>query len=209
VVSVGAGVLPVVAFEDSPPLFAPPPQPATNASVAASARSARRAATNAVRVEARDVRAFRTGGMRGTLAPSCGGGNRRGCGAPRATGGARLASRFDHNRKGSRGSSCLDSDCLFPREQGATGMNSAVLTASLTGRIQFFYYVALLRTSSTSAATTDSWCVHPPFSELLPRCFTGHLPGSASRREIEGSEPPGAIPRPIRPHPHPGRCPTS
>jgi hypothetical protein len=52
------------------------------------------------------------------------------------------SSDFLHNRKGSRWSSYLDSDCLFPRELGATGMNSSVLTASLTGRIQFFYYGA-------------------------------------------------------------------
>ena len=30
-------------------------------------------------------------------------------------------------------------DCLFPIEQRVTGMNSAVQTASLTGRILFFY----------------------------------------------------------------------
>ena len=29
-------------------------------------------------------------------------------------------------------------DCLFPTGQGATGINSSALTASLTGRIQFF-----------------------------------------------------------------------
>src|SRR5262249_25273622 len=57
--------------------------------------------------------------------------------------------RPPRNRKGSRWSSYLDSDCLFPREQEATGMNSTVLTASLTGRIQFFYCVALLRTLLT------------------------------------------------------------
>ena len=31
-------------------------------------------------------------------------------------------------------------DCLFPTGQGATGINSSALTASLTGRIQFFLF---------------------------------------------------------------------
>jgi hypothetical protein len=32
----------------------------------------------------------------------------------------------------------LAGDCLFPMEQGATGINSSTPTASLTGRIWFF-----------------------------------------------------------------------
>src|SRR5262245_21831602 len=76
------------------------------------------------------------------------------------------ASRFTRNRKGSRRSSYLDSDCLFPREQGATGMNSAVLTASLTGRIQFF--TALRGCEPYSPATTDLCASIPPCDLLRP-----------------------------------------
>jgi hypothetical protein len=70
-------------------------------------------------------------------------------------------------------------------------MNSAVLTASLTGRIQFFYCVALLRATSTTATTASSCCVHPPFAN-------DRLDASASTRSIRlrglkrGYEPPGA-----------------
>ena len=65
-------------------------------------------------------------------------------------------------------------------------MNSAVLTASLTGRIQFFLLrcvAANYSTTATAIAATSSCCVDPPFAELLPRGFAGHSPGSASRRE--------------------------
>jgi hypothetical protein len=107
--------------------------------------------------------------MGGTLAPAWAGGN-RGPKIEKAAGGRVTSTPY----------------CLFPREQGATGMNSAVLTASLTGRIQFFYCVALLRVSINHYCVllaTSSICVHPPFTELLPRGFTEHLRGSASRRE--------------------------
>src|SRR5689334_24203830 len=88
-------------------------------------------------------------------------------------------------RKGSRWSSDLDSDCLFPREQGATGMNSSVLTASLTGRIQFFYCVALLR---TTPATADYLGVSSP----LVICFwpLSRSPLRRSRSGVnEGTSP--------------------
>ena len=51
--------------------------------------------------------------------------------------------RLRHNRKGSSGNdssrdASFDWSCLFPREQGVTGINPSVLPASLTGRIWFF-----------------------------------------------------------------------
>ena len=95
-----------------------------------------------------------------------------------------------HNRKGSRWSSCLDSDCLFPREQEATGMNSAVLTASLTGRIQFFYCVALLRTVLN--CYFGLVCVHPPLVIDFGPETKPHRCGRESRSE-RGYEPPGAF----------------
>jgi hypothetical protein len=89
-------------------------------------------------------------------------------------------------RKGSRASRDLDSDCLFPREQEATGMNSTVLTASLTGRIQF-----LLRCVATTNLT---YCCCGLLCPPLPCCDSGSLPQRGGEPESErGYEPPGAI----------------
>src|SRR5262249_187337 len=98
---------------------------------------------------------------------------------------------FERNRKGSRWSSCLDSDCLFPREQGATGMNSTILTASLTGRIQFFYCVALLANLTHLLQPTDSMCVHPPFSQI-DLDASPNIRAAQLRGMNRGYEPPGA-----------------
>jgi hypothetical protein len=52
--------------------------------------------------------------------------------------------RFEHKRKGSLEKERKETfphafpDCLFPREQGVTGMNPTAFPASLTGRIWFF-----------------------------------------------------------------------
>ena len=50
-------------------------------------------------------------------------------------------------------------------------MNSAVLTASLTGRIQIFYCVALLRTSLNHCYCNYGQLVlvHPSFAAATPR----------------------------------------
>ena len=124
------------------------PQPAS-AAPSASPASARRTSRNAAGAQAPLERGS---DMRGTLALVSRGGQFAPaicacrCWRPPATPAGRTSARSEtgrpqrrlQNRKGSRGSSYLDSDCLFPKEQGATGMNSSVLTASLTGRIQFF-----------------------------------------------------------------------
>lgn len=56
-------------------------------------------------------------------------------------------------------------DCLFPIEQRVTGMNSAVQTASLTGRILFFYCSEPLLTSDLIRSTES---VHPPLFASPP-----------------------------------------
>ena len=119
---------------------------------------------------------------------------------------------LERNRKGSRWSSCLDSDCLFPREQGATGMNSAVLTASLTGRIQFFYCVCVAANYTTTATSTSasSCCVHPSFAQLLPRYIAEHSLDSGSRLETRVRAPGRTVRPSLQPQlRHPGRCPSN
>ena len=91
-------------------------------------------------------------------------------------------------RKGSRRSSYLDSDCLFPKEQGATGMNSSVLTASLTGRIQFFCDVALRRTVTAHLRQLTRCASIPPLVQLRPRGRAALACGPVSRSE-RGYEP--------------------
>ena len=97
-----------------------------------------------------------------------------------------------HNRKGSRSSSVLDSDCLFPKEQGATGMNSSVLTASLTGRIQFFLRRCVATNRYFSPATADSMCCAPPYGSNCDLEATTHIRAVTLRGVNEGTSPAGA-----------------
>ena len=62
-------------------------------------------------------------------------------------------------------------------------MNSSVLTASLTGRIQFFYDVALLRTTCCSPTTTDSSSFHPPLGPAATSRRSRTRCGFVSRSE--------------------------
>lgn len=101
------------------------------------------------------------------------------------------------NRKGSRWSSYLDSDCLFPRELGATGMNSSVLTASLTGRIQFFYDVRFVAANLLTATTGLRYVRPSPLGPASgPETFS-HLRARVHRGVNEGTSP-RALPRPLR-----------
>ena len=69
-------------------------------------------------------------------------------------------------------------------------MNSSVLTASLTGRIQFFYCVTSVRFDcGTAPATSLTRCaLIPPLVLLLPRRRLHRLCAAASRGE-RGYEP--------------------
>jgi len=68
-------------------------------------------------------------------------------------------------------------------------MNSTVLTASLTGRIQFFYCVALLRTTQPLLLRPARVASIPPFAVLPPRRFREHLLDSTSRLETRVRAP--------------------
>lgn len=89
-------------------------------------------------------------------------------------------------------------DCLFPIEQRVTGMNSAVQTASLTGRILFFYCSEPLLTSDLIRSTES---VHPPLFASPPNppgicreCSNGSLnvgtsPSAEAPNALSGSKP--------------------
>ena len=78
-------------------------------------------------------------------------------------------------------------------------MNSSVLTASLTGRIRFFYCVAAFRCCVPTHCDFRFWCVHPP---LGPAC--GPEAGSHSRaaplRGVKEGTSPRAPSRPLLLH---------
>ena len=70
-------------------------------------------------------------------------------------------------------------------------MNSAVLTASLTGRIQFFLLRCVAANYSTTTTATSSCCVHPPFAELLPGAYPGTRPDPTRGGKSKGTSPSG------------------
>ncbi len=102
----------------------------------------------------------------------------------------------------------LPSGCLFPRERGVTGMNPTVLTASLTGRILFFFDE--LRTTTHRLILTDVWCSHP---SLADTAVWVRAPGSLEAilfEPLSALEPPRAIGAATEvrlPLDRPGTCP--
>lgn len=84
-------------------------------------------------------------------------------------------------------------DCLFPIEQRVTGMNSAVQTASLTGRILFFYCSEPLLTSCLIRSTES---VHPPLFASPPSppgICREHSNGSLNVGTSPSAEAPNAL----------------